>query len=147
MTKKCSIVGIVIGMISLTTAFLSPWIVDLVSPPPPPIEEEAVNFALKLKDVAIAKAKGEEYVSNDAPKQKHAGQFVAPGVIAFSMIGVCFGVIGLVTEEKRLPGSIAVGLGISAAIVQWSIIMAGIVLFLIIVGLALNSMGIDLDFG
>ena len=143
MKNKVGISGIVVGLIALTAAFLSPWIVEAVSPPKP-IEESLVDFALKIKDAAVAKAKGKEY--RPEKKERDIGDFIPPSIIGVSMLAVILGVVSLVKDDKKIIGGTAACLGISAAVVQWSIIIAAAVIFLILVAIVLAALGIDLSF-
>ncbi|MGJ8651684.1 MAG: hypothetical protein ACSHX8_00290 [Opitutaceae bacterium] len=136
------IVGCIIGFIALVAAFLSPQIAEAIDPPAKPIEESAVDFALKLKAVAEAKMKGEEYQVEPVDKNPSAHLFTA--VIAFGMIGTGLGVGSLIRGENKNISGGAMTLGITAAVVQWSILIAGIIIFLLIVAIVLGALGIDL---
>ncbi|HAV13595.1 MAG TPA: hypothetical protein DCX06_08930 [Opitutae bacterium] len=135
------IVGCLIGFIALVTAFLSPQIAEAIDPPAKPIEESAVDFALKLKAVAEAKMKGEEYQVEPVEKNPSAHLFTA--VIAFGMIGTGCGLGSLIRGENKNISGGAMTLGITAAIVQWSLLIAGVIIFFILVALVLGALGID----
>ena len=135
-------IGIVLGVLCMTAAFLSPWIANAISPPKP-VEEEIVDFATRIKDAAIAKAKGEKFAPRN-PKEENIADYVPPAVIALSMVAMALGIVSIVKEEKKLIGSTAVCLGVSAAVVQWSIVIAVAVIFIIVVFCVLSAMGIQL---
>lgn len=60
------------------------------------------------------------------------------------MVGTGFGVGSLIRgEEKSVSGS-AMTLGINAAIIQWSLIFAGALIFILLIGVVLGELGIDL---
>ena len=140
--NRIGIIGIILGVICMAAAFLSPWIANAISPPKP-VEEEIVDFATRLKDAAIAKAKGEKFVPHN-PKEKDIADYIPPGVIGLSMVAMTLGIVSIVREEKKLVGGTAVCLGISAAVVQWSIIIAVAIFFIVVVFFVLNAMGIQL---
>ena len=140
--NRIGIIGIVLGIICMAAAFLSPWISNAISPPKP-AEEEIVDFATRLKDAAIAKAKGEKFVPRN-PKETDIADYIPPGVIALSMVAMTLGIVSIVKEEKKLIGGTAVCLGVSAAVVQWSIIIAVVIIFIIVVFGVLSAMGIQL---
>ena len=144
MKNKFGIIGTALGVLALTCAFLSPWLIDTLAPPKP-AEEEVIDFASRLKDAAMAKAKGEKYVPVNQPK-KDIGDFIPPGVIGLGMLSMTLGIVSLISGEKKLAAGSAVFLGISAAVVQWSLILAGVLIFLLLVAIVLNAAGIDLDF-
>jgi hypothetical protein len=136
------ITGCIISFVALVAAFLSPQIAEAIDPPAKPIEESAVDFALKLKDVAVAKAKGEEYQSE--PIEKNPSSYLFTAVIGFGMIGTGFGLGSLIKGENKNISGGAMALGITAAIVQWSLLIAGVIIFFLLVAIVLGALGIDL---
>ncbi len=140
--NRIGIIGIVLGIICMAAAFLSPWIANAISPPKP-VEEEIVDFATRLKDAAIAKAKGVKFVPHN-PKEKDIADYIPPGVIGLSMIAMTLGIVSIVKEDKKLIGGTAVCLGISAAVVQWSIVIAIAIIVIIVLSYVLSAMGIQI---
>ncbi|MFT5836605.1 MAG: hypothetical protein ACI9ZV_000101 [Candidatus Azotimanducaceae bacterium] len=136
------ITGCIISFIALVAAFLSPQIAEAIDPSAKPIEESAVDFALKLKDVAEAKMKGEEYQAE--PIEKNPSSYLFTAVIGFGMIGTGFGLGSLIKGENRSISGGAMTLGIIAAVVQWSLLIAGVIIFLLLVTTVLGMLGIDL---
>ncbi|MCP4708753.1 MAG: hypothetical protein GY869_09020 [Planctomycetes bacterium] len=141
-TKTIGAVGCLIGFIALTLAFLSPWIADMIDPPTQSTEEKIVDFAQRLKDAAAAKASGEEYQSE--PQEKSPSAYLPPFVIALGLIGTGCGVTSFLKNENKKFSTTAIALGISAAVVQWSIIFVAIFLVIFIIAFILNALGIDL---
>ncbi len=139
-TRTLGMIGIVLGFLALAGAFLSPWIQDAIDPPAKPLEERAVGFAGRLADAAKAKMKGEEYVPATAPEAKPS-RFLFPGIIALGMLAMGFGLGSLLSSEPKMVGGGAVALGLSAAVVQWSIILAGAILMILIVMAVLTLLG------
>ena len=135
--------GVAIGMLALAMAFLPPWIADAIAPPQP-VEVEVVDFASRLKDAAVAKIKGEQYTPLKERK-KDLGDYVPSGIIALGMLGVCLGVTSTIRGERKVYGMTAIGLGVGAAVVQWSIIICSILIFAILVAVVLNMLGIELS--
>ena len=136
------ITGCIISFVALVAAFLSPQIAEAIDPPAKPIEESAVDFALKLKDVAVAKAKGLEYQSE--PIEKNPSSYLFIAVIGFGMVGTGFGLGSLIKGENKNISGGAMTLGITAAIVQWSLLIAGVIIFFLLVAIVLGALGIDL---
>lgn len=136
------ITGCIISFVALVAAFLSPQIAEAIDPPAKPIEESAVDFALKLKDVAIAKSKGEEYQSE--PTKKNPSSYLFTAVICIGMVGTGFGLGSLIKGENKNISGGAMTLGITAAIVQWSLLIAGVIIFFLLVAIVLGALGIDL---
>ncbi|MBN2684120.1 MAG: hypothetical protein JXR40_02470 [Pontiellaceae bacterium] len=134
--KKFSSIGLVISILALTAAFLSPWIIDKLTPPKS-TKERAVELVKELKKAILE----DESTAQKTPKEKNPGWFVAPTVIGFSMLGVVFGVIGTIREEKTLPGRLAIGLGVAAATVQWSLLLVGALIIVLLLAAVLISLG------
>lgn len=135
--KTWAVVGIVIGFLALASAFLSPWIAEAIDPPPKPTEEVAVDLAVRLKEAAEARIKGEQYQpKTTVEKEKPPSHYLPPAVIAAGMLAVAFGLVSFLVGETKTFAGIAVTLGVAAAVVQWSIIIfAGLILILIIIAI------------
>ena len=138
--RTFGLIGIAAGFLALTSAFLSPWIQDAIDPPAKPIEETAVEFAGRLADAAKAKIKGEEYVPTTAAEPVPS-RFLVPGVIGLGMLAAGLGILSLIRSEPRLIGGGAIALGVSAAVVQWSIMIAGAILLLVLVVSVMSLFG------
>lgn len=134
------IMGCCIGFIALVAAFLSPYIAKAIDPPSKPLEESVVDLAIKIKDAAVAKVKGEEYVAESESKKPSA--FIVPAVISAGMLGTGFGLLSLMRGERKEICSTAMTLGVAAAVVQWSIIFASVLLVFLLVAAVLNGLGI-----
>jgi len=145
MEKKRNTLGItgcIISFMALVFAFFSPQIAEAIDPPAKSVEESAVHFAQKLKEVAAAKMKGEEYHSE--PQEKNPSGYLFSAVIGFGMVGTGFGLGSLIRGERKSISGVAMTLGITAAIVQWSLFIAGVLIFLILVLIVLAALGVDL---
>ena len=136
-----AIIGTTIGFVALVAAFLSPWIADAIDPPEKPVEESLVDFAVKIKDAAAAKMKGEEYKGDIG--EKSPSDYVPPVVIAFGMVGVGFGFGSFMRGEKKSYSGMAIGIGVSAAVVQWSIVIVVTIICILIIGMILSALGVS----
>ena len=139
--KTLGLIGIVAGFLALASAFLSAWIQEAIDPPAKPIEERTVEFAGRLAAAAKAKIKGEEYIPTTVAEPLPS-RFLFPGVIGLGMLAAGLGILSLVRSEPRMIGSGAIALGISAAVVQWSILIAGAILLLLLVFAVMSFLGI-----
>ncbi len=140
--RTLAVVGAIIGMLALGAAFMSPWIASAIDPPPKPAEEVLVDMASKLKAAAEAKMSGETYQASTPDKLPSA--YLPPIVIGAGMLAAAFGVGSIMSGEPKVYGACAFGLGVSAAIVQWSIIIATLAIAAIIIGAILVAFGVDL---
>jgi hypothetical protein len=136
------IAGCIISFMALVAALLFPQIVEAIDPSAVPIEESAVDFALKLKDVAAAKMKGEEHQSE--PQEKNPSSYLFTAVIGFGIVGAGFGLGSLIRGEKKSISGVAMTLGITAAIVQWSLLIAGAIILLLLIAIVLGELGVVL---
>ena len=135
-------VGIIIGFLAIASAFLSPWIAEAIDPPPKPTEEALVDLAVKIKQAAEAKVKGEQYQpATTAEQQKPPSHYLPPAVIAVAMLGVAFGLGSFLVGENKSLSGVAVTLGVAAAVVQWSIILFAILATLIVILIIIAIIG------
>ena len=133
-------IGLIIGLIALTAAFLSPNIAEMIDPPKQQVEEVAVDLASRIIDAAKAKATGEDY----EPKgilQPRPSRFIYPTVIGLSMLAVALGIISLIRSEDNTLAGGAIALGIGAAVVQWSMMIAGAIILILLVIVILGFLG------
>lgn len=138
-------VGLVLAMFGLIAAVLSPWILDTIEPQRKPIDEVAVEFATKVKDRLVAKARKQEYVP---PVQADEGfdftKWYPAGTITLGLCGICLGVGGFCKhEDVRISGA-SVAVGLAAIVFQYFLLLAAAILFLLLVAIILSALGIDL---
>lgn len=143
---RVGIAGVIVGLLALAAAFLSPWIVDMLTPPKP-VETEVVDLATRLKDAAVAKLKGVAYQPPPPPPPKDAGDYVPPTVIGLGLLGLGLGVVSLIRNERRTVGICAIGLGLGAAVVQWSLLIVGLIVMALLVVAVLHFLDLDLGTG
>jgi hypothetical protein len=139
------VVGLVFALLGLVAAIMSPWLIDAIDPERKPIDEAAVEVAVKIKDRLIAKAKGQEYI---VPIEKETrfdiAKWYPAGTIALGLCGICFGVGGFCRHENlRITGS-SVTVGLAAIVFQYFLLLAAAIIFFMLVGLILSALGIEL---
>ncbi|WP_309398877.1 hypothetical protein [Cerasicoccus maritimus] len=135
------IIGCILGFIALVAAFYSPEIAAAIGPPTKPLEENVVDFAIKLKEAAESKAKGVEYHAE--PTEPLPSAIVIDAIIAAGLIAAGFGLASLIRKEQRAIAAAAMCLGVGAAVVQISILVAAALIFVILVIAALSYLGIE----
>jgi len=138
-------IGLAFALLGLVAAIMSPWIIDVIEPERKPIDEAAVEFATKIKDRLVAKAKGQEYIPPVETETRFAAaKWYPAGTIAFGLCGICFGVGGFCRrEDLRITGS-SVTVGLAAIVFQYFLLLAAAILFFVLVGLILSALGIEL---
>ncbi len=134
-------IGISIGVLALAAAFLSPWIQERIDPPARPVEEVAVDMASRLASAAKAKIRGETYAPAYTPPPEPS-RFLFPAVIGAGMAAVAFGALGALRSEDRFISGGAIAIGAGAAAVQWSLLLAGALMFIMLVLCVLSFLGV-----
>lgn len=138
-------VGLTFALLGLAAAVMSPWIIGAIKPDPKPIDEAAVEVALKIKDRLIAKAKGEEYIPPVEPETGFDfAKWYPACTITLGLCGICLGVGGFCRNENvRITGS-SVTVGLAAIVFQYFLLLAAALIFFMLVGLILNALRIEL---
>jgi hypothetical protein len=132
--------GLIAALVGITLAACGPWLAEILDPPPPPIEEQAAEVASRIKDRVIAKLRSQK-IAPAAPKtEPFRWSRWLPGIaIACGVIGLTLGVLGLVRREDARLVSSAIAIGAGAVVFQWAIIIAGMLLFFLVLGLVLSA--------
>ncbi len=133
-----AIAGLVVGLVALAAAFLSPTIAEAIDPPGPPLEEVAVDLASKILDAAKAKAAGKEYQAAAAAPPLPS-RFIYPAVVGLGMFAAALGVLAFARSEDRTMAGGAIALGVGAALIQWSMMMVGAILAVVIVMIIIGA--------
>ncbi|MCH9022009.1 MAG: hypothetical protein IID32_04525 [Planctomycetes bacterium] len=137
--SRFGMAGLIIGLLALVAAVLSPWIIDAVEPEKKPIDEIALDTAIKIKDRLNAKLKGEEYKSQQEPKSapSNMSKYYPASVILAGAIAICFGTVGFVRRDNlRLSGA-TVAVGASAILFQYFLMLAAAIILILLIGMVL----------
>lgn len=129
------IAGLVIALIALVAAALSPWIIEALDPKPTTLDEAAVEMSVRIKDRLAAKAKGQEYVAPAKPQRVNLAKYYAAGVIGAGALAACIGVVGLVCRHDHRLNSATIAVGAAAVVFQYALILAGLFLLILLVAL------------
>jgi hypothetical protein len=133
------IAGLVVALLALAAAALSPWVVDALKPDRKPIDEVAVEVAGRIKDRVVARAKGTAYTAPEEPRRFDGSKWYAGGVVAAGVLAICIGVVGLVRRHDGRLNSATVAVGASAIVFQYVLILAAALLLILLVGLVLSA--------
>ena len=124
-------IGLIVGLVAIASAFLSPNIAEAIDPPTRPVEEVAVDLASRIVDVAKAKVTGEEY--QPAAVQQLPSRFIYPTVVSLGMLAAVLGVAAFFRSEDRTMAGGAIALGVGAAVVQLAMMLVGTILLILLV--------------
>ena len=138
---RVGVAGLVIALLALAAAAMSPWAVDALEPEKKPIDEVAVEVAGRIKDRLAAKAKGQEYVAPAEPRRTHWDKWYSGGVVGAGVLAVCVGVIGLVARHDTRLNSATIAVGAAAVAFQYVLMIAAALLLILLVGLVLSAIG------
>ena len=136
------IAGLVVALLALVAAVMSPWATDALEPEAKPIDEVAVDVAGRIKDRLVAKAKGQEYVAPAEPRRANWSRWYSGTVVGAGALAVCVGVIGLVARHDTRLNAATVAVGASAIIFQYVLLIAALLLLILLVGLILSAVGV-----
>jgi hypothetical protein len=135
------IAGTALGCLAIVVAVLPTWVLPIFVPPPP-VDRVVVETAQKIKDRVVAKAKGVEYQEAKRALDWYpilAAVAVTLGVLALVLAAVSF----VVHEPWRYAGAAGL-LGAGAVVFQFSLLIAGTLLGILLVFVILNYLGMSL---
>jgi hypothetical protein len=130
--------GLVVSLIALAVAASSPWLGELLDPPPPPVEEVVADIAVRIKDRMAAKLKGETPPLAPRPRAFRWSESLPGIAVGFGVLGLSLGIIGLVRREDLRLSLSAIVVGVAAVVFIWAMMIAGAILFLLLFGWVLS---------
>ena len=138
-----SISGLVVALVALVAAVMSPYAVDALEPERKAVDEVAVDVAVKIKDRLAAKARGEEYAppADAAPTGTDWSRIYPMSVIGAGVLAACVGVVGFVRHDDPRVASATIGVGLCAVVFQYALILAAALLLVLLVGAILAALG------
>lgn len=143
-STRFGVVGLIVALFALVAAVLSPWIVEALEPEAKPIDEVAVDAAVRIKDRLAAKIKGEEFVEPPAENLPFDwAKWFPAGIICLGVFAMCCGTVGFVRREDiRINGS-AVTIGLAAIVFQYFLLIAAALILILLIGIVLSALGIS----
>ena len=150
-----AMVGLLIALFAFCLSVTTPWILDEFAPPPPTIEDIAVEKVVNIKDKLLLsfgfgeaeQAEGtEEKVSETAPEKeegKHWTDYWSLIVILIALGGVINGALGFIRKDTRMVAGMAVFFGVSAIIAQYMMIMFMVLVVILLVVGILSALGVS----
>jgi hypothetical protein len=137
------IAGLIIGLLALGGAVLSPWAAAAIDPPAKPIDEVATDMAVRIKDRMAAKAKGQAYQApENRTEPSRPSDWYFFGVVAAGLLAVAIGVIGLATQSHRAMNATTVTIGAAAIVFQYALLLAVLLILILLVVGILNATGV-----
>jgi len=138
-SRKFGIIGGALGLMAFGLALFLFFVGPVEETKP--LEEEAVNFALKVKDVVAAKVKGVEYTAKEPSNQWGIDRILRLVVIGLGFAAVVFGAIGVLTHGDKRANTLAIGIGAAAIAFQFFVVLAGAFFGLMLLFIVLSFLG------
>jgi len=135
------IVGTALGCLAIIAAVLPTWVLPIFVPPPP-VDRVVVETAQKIKDRVIAKAKGVEY--RESKRALDWYQILAAIAVTLGVLALVLAAVSFVVHEPWRYAGAAGTLGVGAIVFQFSLLIAGALLAILLVFVILNYLGISL---
>lgn len=136
-----SFIGIGIGSISLLLALFHFYAGPFS--PQPTLEDSVAEKAVAIRDATIAALKGEKREKKVATLNMDLDKSIDIATALLGGIAIILGVIGFAKKESsRVAGGAAV-LGVGAIAFQFLTIALGALIFVLLVAVVLNQIGID----
>ena len=135
------IVGTALGCLAIIAAVLPTWVLPLFVPPPP-VDRVVVETAQTIKDRVIAKAKGVEY--QEPKRALDWYQILATVAVTLGVLALVLAALSFVVHEPWRYAGAAGTLGAGAIVFQFSLLIAGALLAILLVFVILNCLGISL---
>lgn len=132
--------AVALGSLALILAILPTYLLPLVSPPAS-ADKVVIDFANKVKDRAIATVKGVQY---QEPQKRDWYQILAAAAMVFGVLAIIFAAGSFLAKESWRYAVVGSALGIGAVMVQFSLLVAGILVVIVLVALILNFLGLNI---
>ncbi len=138
-------IGVVISLIAFMLAISTPWIYESFAPPPPTLEDIAVEKALDIRDQVVnvlvtGETPKEDPVIDESVHWTDSWPFI---VIMVAMGGIVCGTLGFISKDQRAVGALAIFFGVSAIIAIYMWIAFAVFIVVILVAAILSSIGIS----
>lgn len=134
------IAGTFLGCLAIVAAVLPTWVLPIVAPPPP-VDRVVVDTAHKIKDRMIAKAKGVEYQEAKRPTDWY--QILAVVAVSLGVLALIFAAVSFITREPWRFAGAAAALGAGAIVFQFSLLVAGALIGLLLIFIILSYFNIS----
>ena len=138
--SRFGVTGLSIAFVGLALGVLSPWLTNLMQPPPKPAEEEIADFAAKVVKAVKEKLKKQQPPPPPLRKQISWSMVVAASATGAGLVGVLLGIISWIKREDHRISGTAVAIGAVAIAWQYIILAVAIVVFLVILAIVLGNL-------
>ena len=134
------ITGTAVGCLAIVAAVLPTWVLPVVIPPSP-IDKVVVETVQKIKDRVVAKAKGFEY--QEPKRTVDWYQTFAVAAVSLGVLALILAAVSVVAREPRRYAGAAGVLGAGAIIFQFSLLIAGALICILLIYVVIAALGIS----
>src|SRR5687768_14707851 len=131
------IIGTLFGCLAVVAAVLPLWVLPVIIPPAP-VDKVVVDTAQKIKDRIAAKIKGVEY--KEAARKLDWYNVFAVVAVSLGVLALIFSAISFVAHEPWRFAGAAGALGAGAILFQFSILVAGALLGILLIFVILSAL-------
>ena len=140
-THWLGIIGTFFGCLAVLAAVLPTWVLPIVMPPEP-VDKVVVDTAQKIKERVVAKAKGVEY--KEAERKTDWYRVLSAAAVTLGALAIVLAAISFVAREPWRFAGAAATLGAGAILFQFSLLVAGALIAVLLIAVILNALGISL---
>ncbi len=143
MTRKMAVssAGALLGVLALIGGALHYFLGPITGPTS--LEEAAYEVARDVRDAVIAGIRGEERDFSEE-QELDPDDLVRIGVLSAGGLAIALGILGMIRREVLPLGVASVYLGMTAMVLQVSIVIAGILAALLLLLAVLHVLGVEL---
>lgn len=140
-THWLGIIGTIAGCLAVVAAVLPTWVLPVLIPPEP-VDKIVVDTAQKIKDRVAAKIKGVEY--KEPERKLDWYKVLAIAAVSLGVLALIFAAISFVTHEPWRYAGAAATLGAGAIVFQFSLLVAGVLIGILLLFVILSALNISL---
>lgn len=139
-THWLGIIGTIFGCLAVVAAVLPTWVLPVIIPPEP-VDKVVVDTAQKIKDRVVAKVKGVEY--KEPERKLDWYQILAVAAVTLGVLALILAAISFVAHEPWRYAGAAATLGAGAIVFQFSLLVAGALLGVLLIFVILSALNIS----
>lgn len=138
--RRIGVIGSIVGAVALGIALFHFFFGPLEQPPS--VEDLVAETAVNLKNAFDAKLQGKTYEPATTPSRLDADELLRRSVIVLGFIAIVLAAVGFVQHEDWRASTVAIVLGAGAIVFQFTVLVLGAILALLLIFIVLNALGL-----
>lgn len=139
--RVLGVLGAVIGLMAMVVTVLHFYLGPIKEPPT--VESFVAEKAVGIKQAIEARIKGETHRPQVDTQAFDPDLMLQRGSMIAALAAVSLGVFGFLRKEEAMPSGLAVGLGGATVVFSLSIVIAGIIVFAMVIAAIVAALGLD----